>query len=365
MLAILKWFLATLKCQYTSRTQQTGGFEKKPLNPFLGELFVGKWDSGHDDKNDATTGQADTILLTEQVSHHPPINAFTVFNRVNDIQLQGYTHIKSSFSKTLKLNVKQHGHAVLTTNGDSFLITFPSIHLEGIIRASPYVELEEKSYIQSSFGMIWCIEYSGKGYFSGQRNSFKASLFLDSSTMRSKGRPLYVVDGQWSGVSTVRDGGNGSRSVLFSDINKYRPHTLSVKPIGKQHDLESRRAWDDVAKAIELGDMKLISQTKNRLENAQRELRKMEQEQGTKWKTRWFTEVDLKQKNKVKMEGDLEGDVTGKFVALSRMAGLSVSNVPSGSLLKSHEEDNINKLSTAFHWEFQTDRWENETEIEV
>jgi hypothetical protein len=41
-LLVLKWFLSTLKQQYASRSEKFGN-EKKPLNPFLGELFLGKW----------------------------------------------------------------------------------------------------------------------------------------------------------------------------------------------------------------------------------------------------------------------------------------------------------------------------------
>lgn len=41
-LLVLKWFISTLKQQYASRSDKYGN-EKKPLNPFLGELFLGKW----------------------------------------------------------------------------------------------------------------------------------------------------------------------------------------------------------------------------------------------------------------------------------------------------------------------------------
>jgi hypothetical protein len=44
---VLKWFISTLKPQYSSRSENLGS-EKKPLNPFLGETFVGKWDAGSD-----------------------------------------------------------------------------------------------------------------------------------------------------------------------------------------------------------------------------------------------------------------------------------------------------------------------------
>jgi hypothetical protein len=57
-LAVLKWFLSTLHQQYCSRSEKLGS-EKKPLNPFLGELFIGKW------ATDENTGE--TTLISEQV----------------------------------------------------------------------------------------------------------------------------------------------------------------------------------------------------------------------------------------------------------------------------------------------------------
>ena len=42
----------------------------KPLNPFLGEVFIGKW------SDDA----GETNLVAEQVSHHPPATAYNLWN---------------------------------------------------------------------------------------------------------------------------------------------------------------------------------------------------------------------------------------------------------------------------------------------
>src|ERR1700761_5518317 len=39
-LAVLNWYLRTLRAQWVKRT----GMKKKPLNPILGELFLGHWD---------------------------------------------------------------------------------------------------------------------------------------------------------------------------------------------------------------------------------------------------------------------------------------------------------------------------------
>lgn len=55
-LLVLKWFLSTLKQQYASRSDKYGN-EKKPLNPFLGELFLGKW----------VDASGTTELVSEQV----------------------------------------------------------------------------------------------------------------------------------------------------------------------------------------------------------------------------------------------------------------------------------------------------------
>ncbi len=138
--------------QYCSR-DETMGSEKKPLNPFLGELFVGKWDN----KDHPEFGE--TVLLSEQVSHHPPITAYTIFNDKNKVKLQGYNQVKTGFTKTLMLSVKQYGHTLLEVNKESYLITPPPLHIEGILMAAPFVELEGRSYLQSSTGLLCVVEF--------------------------------------------------------------------------------------------------------------------------------------------------------------------------------------------------------------
>ncbi len=62
----------------------------KPLNPFLGELFIGKW----------TDEQAGTThLVTEQVSHHPPITAYNIWNDKHGIRVCSPTSLASFHSK--------------------------------------------------------------------------------------------------------------------------------------------------------------------------------------------------------------------------------------------------------------------------
>ena len=54
---MLRWFLASLKRQqYAGRDEKSG--VKKPLNAFLGEVFLGAWGGGEEGR---------TCLVSEQV----------------------------------------------------------------------------------------------------------------------------------------------------------------------------------------------------------------------------------------------------------------------------------------------------------
>ena len=67
-LLVLKWFLSTLKQQYASRSEKFGN-EKKPLNPFLGELFIGRWEDA----------AGTTELVSEQVRSVSPTRGKIVY----------------------------------------------------------------------------------------------------------------------------------------------------------------------------------------------------------------------------------------------------------------------------------------------
>ncbi|CCF55812.1 hypothetical protein KAFR_0A03770 [Kazachstania africana CBS 2517] len=352
MICVVRWFIATLRSQYCTRNESTGS-EKKPLNPFLGELFVGKWES----KENENFGE--TILLSEQVSHHPPMTAYTIFNDKNEVRLEGYNQVKASFGKSLTLSVKQLGHAILNVKDESYLITLPPLHLEGLLVAAPFVELEGRSYIQSSTGLHCVIEYSGKGYFSGKSNSFKARIFKTAEDAKDKESALYTISGQWSGTSKISKG--KTELGTFHDAKEAAPEHLTVKPIEDQHPLESRKAWKDVADAITQGDMTLIAQTKSTLEESQRELRKQEEEKGIDWERRWFKDINYDastedENTNIPQENDI-------FTKLAENFNLSTKNVASGTLVG--EKDDKKEGATSIHWRFQRDLWDAEKEVVV
>lgn len=81
ILAVLKWFLASLKSQQYAGRQPSEGV-KKPLNAFLGEVFIGDVGATEDDQ---------THLIAEQVSHHPPVTACYLWNDKHGVRAEGYT----------------------------------------------------------------------------------------------------------------------------------------------------------------------------------------------------------------------------------------------------------------------------------
>jgi len=68
--------LACLKRQQYAGQDVDAGI-KKPLNAFLGELFFAEWD----DEGSVTK------LVSEQVSHHPPITACRLWNEEAGVEV--------------------------------------------------------------------------------------------------------------------------------------------------------------------------------------------------------------------------------------------------------------------------------------
>jgi len=291
-------------------------------------LFYAHWP----DKN----GRGRTTLLVEQVSHHPPITAYTIENKTKGLKLVGHNAQKTTFSSG-SIIVKQLGHAVLTVGGsDHYLITLPRLRIDGLWYGSPYIELVDTSAVIGG-GHTSVIEYKGKGYFSGKSHSFKATITpiteqsgqqasapqpaassggwgwgygygYSSSTSSSKNAsssslasgPECVVEGTWHESSTWTKGKSPSGSSLagtkFHDIDsaiKEEAILVGGGPALKdgqyeQTEWETRRLWALVAKGIREGDFELASREKTRIENEQRQMRKDEQAAGKTWPLKHF-----------------------------------------------------------------------------
>ncbi|KAG5645636.1 hypothetical protein DXG03_005627 [Asterophora parasitica] len=307
-LAVLKWFICTLKGQYTSRNESMGS-EKKPLNPVLGELFYGHWPAPSTHPSQGTT-----TLLVEQVSHHPPITAYVIENKSKGLRLVGHNAQKTSFSAG-SIIVKQIGHAILiyTPSGGGapteYLLTLPKLRIDGLWYGSPYIELAETSHIIGG-GFVTSIEYKGKGYFSGKSHTFKASV-TPAPGLGGHGAGEHVVEGTWHEQSTFTKGGPAKGharkgkpedQAIFHDVtNDGKKEVTALGGLGigvegadeeGRGELETRRLWGAVARGIREGDFETASREKGGIENDQRQRRRDELAANTTYQLKHFTRED-------------------------------------------------------------------------
>ncbi|XXH02993.1 hypothetical protein Hte_009383 [Hypoxylon texense] len=275
-LKVLQWFLSTLKHQHASKDENGKRKKMKPLNPFLGEIFLGKW------QDNAGT----THLVTEQVSHHPPATAFRIWNETHGVKLEGHVAPKAYFSSTI--NIERKGYSILHIDkyNEDYCITMPKVHVEGIVTFQIAPELSGSSYIRSSSGYTSRINYSSKGWVKGKSNSFTATLYAD----HHENDPLYVLEGQWNDSYVVKDGKGKVLDTI--DLASLQRTPLQVAPIESQHPLESRRAWKHVVDAINANDVFAVGHEKSKIENAQRALRRQEKDAGEIWSRRYFTRAE-------------------------------------------------------------------------
>ena len=119
-LSVLQLFLAGLRSQlYVAGAPNVS--IKKPLNAFLGEMFLASW--SEDDSN--------TRLVVEQVSHHPPITAMHIASEEHGIRADGYGRVEMTFNGNI--NIKQMGHAVIHLDrfDEDYLVPLTDVTVRG------------------------------------------------------------------------------------------------------------------------------------------------------------------------------------------------------------------------------------------
>ncbi|KAI7900043.1 uncharacterized protein BX663DRAFT_532600 [Cokeromyces recurvatus] len=294
----MKWFITALNGTFSSRVPK-GEWEKKPFNPILGEQFFCSWKDG--------TTQA----ICEQVSHHPPITAFYIEHKPSGVSITGNSAQRSRFSGT-QLLIDQIGFCMLEMkqHGEKYLFSLPPVSVNGLWYAAPYLELHGKSYVQSSTGFYTTIEYSTKGWISGEFHHFKATI--QHRTLLKEGPTL--IEGQWTSKATIKKH-NSPKKQPFIELGKLERPPVEIKPLSEQSSLESRKVWEKVSKALKEGDYVTASNEKSLIENKQRALRKLREENGQTngWKPAYFEET-----TSVELFGELKDFITinsnNKFV---------------------------------------------------
>lgn len=314
-LLVLRMILIAMRSQFYVAGSPTVSI-KKPLNAFLGELFLASWT--HDPKKkgeeeekeeedrkkkrqtkgtkernglglgmDSGDGQpATTRLVAEQVSHHPPITAMAIIDEEHGIRADGYARVEMTFSASV--DIKQVGHAIVSIDRyhETYLVPLPDVKVRGFLAGRLYPEVLGTYTIVSSSGFVSELTFTGAGVFRGTKNSFTAKLYRQDDPGQT---PLYEVAGVWSQGWTVTDSATGAVLERYDvDAVENRPAPMALAPLAAQDPWESRRAWHGVLTALDRGDFRETVAAKSQLEQAQRRLRAEERARGETWRPLLF-----------------------------------------------------------------------------
>ena len=304
MLAVLKLYLVSLQRQYyVGRTVKEG--LKKPLNPFLGEIFLGEF------KSENTSLK----VISEQVSHHPPTTAAFVEDVNNGVTAVAYSTQGTTLSGPSVL-IKQSGHAIMKVEKyrESYLIPLPDVRAKGLLSGPPYPELDGTYKIVGSSGYVAEMKFSSGRMFSGNRNLVEATVYrVDDKS--GKHTQFYTVEGIWSSSFSISDAqGTLVETVDLADP-KHAPVPVILPVPEQESPWESRRAWKATADALRRGDSAAVVQEKSKVENAQREMRRKEKSEGRTWEGAFFVKngpVDVGKSVMKRRESEDSGYVTAE-----------------------------------------------------
>jgi hypothetical protein len=276
-LLVLKLFLTSLRTQFYIDGDTKAGI-KKPLNAFLGEIYTASY----------TQHGSTASIISEQVSHHPPITATHIWDADAGITADGYARVEMTFNGNI--NIRQYGHAMLHIDryNEDYLIPFPDAQVKGLMSGGRvYPELQGTYHIVGSSGFVSEVEFSGKGLLGslgggGRKNSFRAIVYRNEDEGK---KAIYEVEGCWSGVFVIRDGSGTEIETVNTAVPPAEP-----KYAERPDPWETQEAWKDVMMYLRQGDMKAAGLEKTRLEDAQRVLRKKIPEE--EWRSLYFDAKD-------------------------------------------------------------------------
>jgi hypothetical protein len=334
-LLVLKWFLGSLGNQQYAGRKEDG--VKKPLNAFLGELFLGSW------KDES----GETRLVSEQVSHHPPVTACYLWNDKHGIRAEGFTQQEITFSGSV--NIKQKGYAILHIDEyeEDYLIPVPNVKVKGILSGTPYPELISSYSIISSNGIVSEIKFEGKsllGFGGGSKNSFEARTYR---TIAPKAE-LYTAKGSWNGEYSIHAVISG-QEIEYIDVSAQKSVPITVADRSEQDPWESRRAWGGVIDALQKGDMKGTSDAKSLVEQGQRQMRRDEDARGEQWQRVFFRRQErdsIFEKLRTADEDSFIVDAEGGIWKIDTNAIANVKKPYHGNLLPTGQRDQNESIQT-------------------
>ena len=263
---------------------------RKPFNPLLGETYELV-------RTDAEV-PGGFRLLVEKVSHRPVRLAMQA-----DSALWSFSHSPAPsqkfWGKSAEITTEGRVRVVLrTSDGEEELYSWnvATVFLRNVVMGEKYVEPVGTMHIANdSTGAKAAIEFRSKGVFGGRGEDVQVEFYGPDG-----GHMGVSLTGTWTGGLKAMPGGKEIwkvGSLVENAANTYGMTAFAaslneITPLekGKLPPTDSRLRPDQ--RLAEQGDLDAAEEWKVRLEEAQRERRRVMEERGEEHKPKWFVRVD-------------------------------------------------------------------------
>ncbi|CAB1336528.1 unnamed protein product [Coregonus sp. 'balchen'] len=256
----------------------------KPFNPLLGETYeLTREDEGY-------------RLISEQVSHHPPISAFHAQSLKQEFEFHGSIYPKLKFwGKSVEAEPKGTMTLELLKHKEAYTWTNPLCCVHNIIMGKLWIEqYGTVEIVNHNTGDKCVLNFKPCGMFG--KDLHKVEGYIQDKS-KKKRRVLY---GKWTECmysvepkvyeanKKKAEKGNVKKNKPMYNFTSFTMTLNELEP-GMERLLaptDCRRRPD--VRAMENGDLDTASVEKDRLEEKQRAARKERSKDEEEWSTRWF-----------------------------------------------------------------------------
>ncbi|KAK4055438.1 hypothetical protein OIO90_003276 [Microbotryomycetes sp. JL221] len=256
------------------------------------------------------TGKGSTrvVFLNEQTSHHPPISHFMIEARgpLGRVRCYGSDQLSAKFTGTnVKVFPGPHNKGIFIClpdrSNDEYRITHPTAVVAGLLRGNLYATVSESTFIDrtsatGSKRYRAILAYTEESWISkakfaveGVIYEVKADKDLEWNKIKnvSKDQIVATLTGCWRGQVKIKLTETGEERVLI-DMVPLAVQPKTVAPLSEQDELETRKVWDSVSRALLDKDFSRASKNKQELEQKQRDKAAERKKIGEVYKPKFF-----------------------------------------------------------------------------
>jgi len=259
---------------------------KKPYNPVLGETCA--WNFDH-----ASPGMSETKMVCEQVSHHPPISAFYLFNKTLGLGLEGYAEICPRFTgNTIVVPFKGERRLQINHLGEVYVMTVANLVYRGLFVGSRGAEWTGTVKIACARTGLRCkLDLKPLGMLGMWGTWHRVEGTLKAQAPSGKKVLVGTISGNWDKVLYYTD--SNTPGALPEVLYDFEAAAASSKPKTIQPPqavlpTDSKVVWRDLSDALGKREMKRANQVKIRIESQQREIAAKHAKDGVACKPRFF-----------------------------------------------------------------------------